>query len=307
MTDFAKIEYQQEIENTRVGGLGGSDAALVLRISNNGLDSLSQTDLKRLAVMLGRRPYQPIAQNAAMKAGHDFEEWIWDYYFEVNRDNWCRECLMPRIFTERFRTFAHADFAHWNKNAVIDKVIECKFSQATTEEVREKYMPQLQWYYMLGVSEVILCHGWGDVEPFKVDKYCIDRIERDNFMIDNLLNGIKILDEALSNGWVPVVCDEVTTDSIPSIVKAAFDDLARISSQKKSLEREEADAKKILAEYMSMTDVSTIRGDGHTLSMTSATTIRSFDSKLFLKEHSDFDVDKYYKTTERKASISYKF
>ena len=53
--------HQQEIENTRVGGFGGSDAALFLRIAKKGgVEDLSNTDLYRIAVAMGISPYVPI-------------------------------------------------------------------------------------------------------------------------------------------------------------------------------------------------------------------------------------------------------
>ena len=42
-------KHQQEIETTRVGGFGGSDAALFLRIAKKGgVEGLSNTDLYRM-------------------------------------------------------------------------------------------------------------------------------------------------------------------------------------------------------------------------------------------------------------------
>ena len=49
----AKKAHEEEIKTSRVGGLGGSDAAMVLKIGRNGLQALSNTDVKRLRVMLG--------------------------------------------------------------------------------------------------------------------------------------------------------------------------------------------------------------------------------------------------------------
>ena len=40
--------HAEEIKQTRIGGLGGSDAAMVLRIGQRGLSALTATDTKRL-------------------------------------------------------------------------------------------------------------------------------------------------------------------------------------------------------------------------------------------------------------------
>ena len=39
--------HEQEIATSRVGGLGGSDAALVYKIGRSGIEGLSNTDKKR--------------------------------------------------------------------------------------------------------------------------------------------------------------------------------------------------------------------------------------------------------------------
>ena len=51
--DATAKAHAQEIANTRKGGLGGSDAAMVLRIAERGLAGLTATDTRRLCVMIG--------------------------------------------------------------------------------------------------------------------------------------------------------------------------------------------------------------------------------------------------------------
>ena len=56
-----EIKHQQEIQSTRVGGFGGSDAAMFLRIAKKGgVEGLSNTDLYRIAVAMGIKPYVPV-------------------------------------------------------------------------------------------------------------------------------------------------------------------------------------------------------------------------------------------------------
>ena len=67
--------HQQEIENTRVGGFGGSDAAMFLRIAKKGgVEDLSNTDLYRIAVAMGIKPYVPVSPTEAMQNGHIIED-----------------------------------------------------------------------------------------------------------------------------------------------------------------------------------------------------------------------------------------
>ena len=68
--------HQQEIEQSRVGGFGGSDAKMFYKIGLNGLSALSNTDKMRIRVAKGIDEYKPVMQTEAMQKGHDFEDWF---------------------------------------------------------------------------------------------------------------------------------------------------------------------------------------------------------------------------------------
>ena len=75
MKELEQQQHQMEIETSRVGGFGGSDAALFLRIAKKGgVEGLSNTDLYRIAVAMGIKPYVPVSPTEAMQNGHIFED-----------------------------------------------------------------------------------------------------------------------------------------------------------------------------------------------------------------------------------------
>ena len=49
------MKHQQEIESTRRGGFGGSDAKMIYKIGLKGIESLNNTDKIRIAVAKGLR------------------------------------------------------------------------------------------------------------------------------------------------------------------------------------------------------------------------------------------------------------
>ena len=111
MKELEQQQHQQEIETSRVGGFGGSDAALFLRIAKKGgVEGLSNTDLYRIAVAQGIKPYAPVPVTEAMNNGHIFE----DSYARMLKDsgvNFDREVkLVAECQPENFHIFAHADF-----------------------------------------------------------------------------------------------------------------------------------------------------------------------------------------------------
>lgn len=190
----AKQSHAEEIKTSRVGGLGGSDAAMVLKIGRNGLQSLCNTDVKRLRVMLGLDEPCNFGGNAATEAGHAFEDYIEERLKMIFPIGYIREAKMIGEYYGNFNTFAHADFLTESK-----KVIECKFVQDTTNNVLAKYYAQLQWYYYLGADCVTLCHGVGHVEPFEVIDYTFLDVPRDEQTIEVIRNGLRLIDEYCSN------------------------------------------------------------------------------------------------------------
>ena len=297
-------QHAQEIQQTRIGGLGGSDAALILKIGQSGLAALTATDHKRLAVMLGKTELETWAGNAFTNAGHLFEDWA-ESNLTWGKFGYEREKVLSNALARNFKVFAHADF-------VTDEgetVIECKFAQKDTEKVINEYWAQLQWYYMLGAQHVVLFHGVGTADPFEVEETFTRSINRDQQTIEILLAGISTLDKALSDGWLPDVADKVTTEDVPEIVQKAFFEMQSIKEQQKTLAEAEKTAKKTLLEYLEAFNLSGIvstYGSKHQIIYTKASVARTFDVEKFAKAHPEIDLTPFYKETKRASSISFK-
>lgn len=179
------------IAESRVGGLGGSDAAMVRKAATS---RLTDTDIKRLLVMVGRMPYQGFAGNAATRAGYKFEEEVAEWFHSVKMQTEAEHELTAPL-SQYFKTFAHADFWHEQTGTVY----ECKYSQKPTPEVIRHYYAQLQWYYLLGAKTVKLVHGTGSVEPFNVESLDFIKIERDEDCINELREGLKNIEEYINS------------------------------------------------------------------------------------------------------------
>lgn len=291
---FDSVQHNNEIINSRVGGLGGSDASMVAKVGRNGLSSLSNTDLKRLAVMLGQIEYVPFTGNDATKAGHMFEDWL-----SVLTPQYKREERLEAELTTKFKTFAHADFY------LDGEVLEAKYVQASTEEVKVKYYAQLQWYYLLGARSVTLFHGDGDINPFNVNQLNRMPIERDEAFIEILKCGIRLLSEFVedfhyleASAEVEAMEGDITT-TIANLVEAK----AKIDHYTKLYNDFKADIEK----FMEDNGLNAINGDNYTISKGKAVTSYSFDAKAFLKAHPEYDKDTYYKATNKKGAFSIKF
>ena len=190
------IQHQAEIERTRVGGFGGSDAKMFYKIGLKGLSALSNSDKKRIRVAKCIDEYKPIFQTEAMRKGHEFEDWCWENYLIASgREFYQREFKICSPEAINFDVFAHADL--YDKQLKI--VQELKFLQdPDISNVEDQYMAQLQWYYMLGVKTVAIVVGDSNDYDLMQDRYPwinVDSktVERDllivPFGIETVLNG----------------------------------------------------------------------------------------------------------------------
>ena len=301
--------HQQEIETSRVGGFGGSDAALFLRIAKKGgVEVLSNTDLYRIAVAMGIKPYAPVPVTEAMQNGHIFE----DSYARMLKDsgvNFDREVkIMPhKLQMQNFAIFAHADFIINGKTHNPAKkfviVHECKFiadEEKTADDIAETYKAQLQWYYMLGVEYVDLIRGYGDPTHPSTQNLVIDK---DEDIIDALKLGIQILDDAIEHGWVPEIEEEYAA-AMSEKMQNIIADYERLKFEKSAIDEKLDELQKQIIEYMAIGNVAKINGTLGTISRTADSVVESFDSKKFEKENPDV-YKQYIKKSTRKGSIRY--
>ena len=303
-----KNQHQQEIESTRVGGFGGSDAAMFLRIAKKGgVEGLSNTDLYRIAVAMGIKPYAPVSPTEAMQNGHIFE----DSYARMLKDSgkpFEREIkLIAECQPANFHIFAHADFVFnekvYKKKEKIVLVHECKFiadEEKSAYDVAETYKAQLQWYYLLGAEYVDLIRGYGDPEHPNTQRIEIDEDEN---IIDELKLGIRLLDEAISDGWVPEIEEEFAC-AMSEKMQNIIHDYETLKFQKSAIDQKLEELQNQIVEYMTIGNVAKINASLGTISRTADSVVESFDSKKFEKENPDV-YKQYIKKSTRKGSLRY--
>ena len=301
-------KHQQEIESTRVGGFGGSDAAMFLRIAKKGgVEGLSNTDLYRIAVAMGIKPYVPVPVTEAMQNGHIFED-SYARYLDAQGKPYEREVkLVAKKQPKNFHIFAHADFTfdgkvYKTKDTFIF-VHECKFiadESKTTEDVAKTYEAQLQWYYMLGVEFVDLIRGYGDPQHPKME---IFEVDEDENIIDNLKLGIRLLDEAIESGWVPEIEEEFAS-AMSEKMQNIISDYERLKFEKNAIDEKLDELQKQIVEYMTIGNVAKINTTLGTISRTADSVVESFDSAKFKKENAEL-YNQYLKKSTRKGSLRY--
>lgn len=163
--------HDAEIRQSRIGRLGGSDAAWLLSLNDL---QVPRTTMQRIRVLLGLDEPQ-VFETPYTNAGHMFEDYAEQKILPIEHKpkdgaNISREVLLGKKRPFRFfRVQAHADFM-----TDTGTVYECKYvTKKNTQQVMQQYMAQLQWYYWMGARRVYLIHGRGCADPFYVLQHTI--------------------------------------------------------------------------------------------------------------------------------------
>ena len=208
MKDFDKLTYAQqhakEIQSSRFGWLGGSDAKMLLDVylKRRTFDTMSNTQRSRFEVLMGwQQPRVGELDTPAVRGGHAFEDYMQDKITGLKNAQGVpgtleRERFLMGAQYNYFGTMAHADYTIGNN------VFELKYIYNTpTDKVAQRYECQLQWYYMLGAESVVLVHGEGCSEPFQCFRMHEWYIPRDEGLIAALREACEwadyVIDEAV--------------------------------------------------------------------------------------------------------------
>lgn len=299
------MRNNEELRRSHANGFGGSDAKMFAKIGHVGIGALSTTEKKRILVALGKMEAADFGGNVYTEAGHLFEEWCEQHGLTVGCE---REKYIERNgMAVNFKTFAHADFYDeaFDTNKVKQhSVYECKYSQDTTDKVHDDYYEQLQWYYLMGATRVVLIHGWGNVLPFEPSDYCAVEIERDDVFLKWLTDGIRILDEAVTQGlFDDYGTKDVTVSEMDEDTAVACQRLGQAMVQLKEMEKLADEYKATLLTWMEQHGVLNIKGEGFTVSYVSPTQRKTFDTKKAQADFPSLKDDQYYKTSAVKSSV----
>lgn len=290
-------KHDFEVRASRALGFGGSDAAMVLAIGNKIAEGqpLTTTMKRRLRVIAGLDPIPEAESTEDMEMGHAFEDCVaktFRGFPEIEREH-----LMEGREYRHFKCFAHADFLNTKTGAVT----ECKWTRALTfDKVRERYMAQLQWYYMLGASSVVL-RGRVDAMGMCVDHNEV--IPEDNTITEALEWSLDKIDEC----WdaLDLRITEASGNELPPEIVAAIRD-CKISKQKiESLQKHYDEQAAIIREWMGNNGMSKISSDNATVTYTPAGSSSRFDSAGLKKAYPKI-WEMFNKKGEKKEYITFK-
>lgn len=302
MTTASKKElkqaHQQEIEQSRVGGFGGSDAKMFYKIGLNGLSALSNTDKMRIRVAKGIDEYKPIMQTEAMQKGHDFEDWWEDWFGGAFRDFKREYRVEPDAkLAVNFDVFAHADFYGMKDKWAIE--LKCV---SNVDTVQDDYMAQLQWYFMLGCRAVGLVVCDSKAENFDDGLQDNTGVYADEYYIETLRHGIKLLDDNWDALDLKIGDEWDESDLFPS-EQREVQLMTSWLQQIKSMEAKIEESKAKLLDMMTKSGVKSIKSDAYNITVVPPGTTSRFDKKKLFKDHPEINEADYTATSERKAYL----
>ena len=296
-----EINHNEEIRATRVGGFGGSDAAMVLSIAKavESGEKLTTTQKHRLNQLKGIEQV-PQFSNADTEAGHLFEDEVDAALY----GEWLREKVMydhKGDLYENFRVFAHADFIL----PATASVKECKWTRTLNlDGLRERYQPQLQWYYMLGAHAVSLCYCIVNAESGEEERGCVD-VPRDDEMIYNLRAALRLIDTRF--GDLDTEITELDDTDIPDNIRQEILIMRELTQKIKGLEEARDQHRASVQEWMESKKATKAAGWWGSVTYTAASERKDFDKKAFGKDHPDLMAAYSNKTTKKAAYITAKF
>ena len=290
--------HQQEIEKSRVGGFGGSDARMFYKIGLNGLSALSNTDKMRIRVAKGIDEYKPIPQTEAMQKGHDFEDWFAEEFKDSIKESIREYRIEPDVkLAINFNVFAHADFFIIKNKWVAE--LKCV---SNIDTVQDDYMAQLQWYFMLGCRAVGMVVCDSKAESFEDGLQDLIKIKQNENYIETLRHGIKLLDDNWDALDLKIGDEWDESDLFPSEQKEV-QLMTSYLQQIKAMEAQIEDSKAKLLEMMTESGVKSIKSESYNITVVPDGTTSRFDKKKLLADHPEINEADYTAISDRKAYL----
>lgn len=321
-------DYKQDIENTRKGCLGGSDAKMLAQIAQTGI--IPNSAHKRLAVCKGLIENENIT-TPAMRYGDYIENCVFSG-LKQSDDRWqSNPCLVSKKYSRKnCKLIDHVDYYLEDESKHLITIGECKASKHQFRDVRKEYEPQLIHHYLLG-SEVakqkgkdwkvrlLLCHynteGIDLEQPFEFDPNRLTvrpvNIGKFDAYAPELARAMDIVDSFLETYTYYSEDDTIPYEYLPVAVKEQFDNITKALVEIKEREQKVKDFKAKLYNFFKEQNIKSIKNPDWSVTRVDPTESTTFDAKAFAEDYAKqhplkFKKAKaaYTKTTKKSGYIN---
>lgn len=315
--------YKDEIQKTRVGCVGSSDARILAQIAS--LESVPKSAYKRLAVVKGLIPHTEIPKTAAIKAGDEMEMLIYNYMKSQDPRYESNPLWVSKKYSRsNVKLISHPDLVLVDGGTKTINVYEVKTTKYNVDATRKTYIDQLYVHNVIGKEKaaefgkdwnvrVFLVHYDTDgldltqgVE-FDESRLSVHRIRFSSACFD-VDKAMTIVNDFLETFTEYYDGEEIDANLLPSTVKTQFDDVAAMLVEIKERETKVEEFKKRLYDFMVEKNIKSIKNDVFTISCVAPTVSKSFDAKRYVEDlvkqfprKSKKIIAKYTKETKRKG------
>lgn len=303
------MENKNEIINTRVGGLGSSDAKMVVGIAER--ETLNYADKERIAVMLGLAEKRQITSKA-IELGNIIEDAVFEVFKTQFGENIASNPRYTMELNLDYRVSNHIDFEISSDSELI--WIEHKSTIHGIDQALEDYKYQLAWHAMLGQEKalnegkkfkLLLSHydtnGWDN--EFNADKLSIVEVTPNTHLIDKICKGLLIINEQIPTfEWHEGI---LHASSLPAEINDKCEMMAEHLRKIKEMTEQVDNFKSKMCELMVANNVKSIVTDAFTITLVEQSVSTTFDKAKFTKEHPEM-VAQYEKKSIRKPYVNIK-
>ena len=324
-----EFDYKQDIIQTRVGHLGGSDAKMIQSVAEAG--KIPQSAMKRLAVCKGLVE-QPQFTNPAIEFGNYVESMVFESLHSQDERWQSNPCLVSTKYSRpNCKVIDHVDFFLQDDEKKVLILGECKATHSTYEQTHDEYKWQLLHHYLLGCErakelggykvKVMLCHYLTDgidlTQPFEFDpsRLTVKQLRNMDKLSKsyNLAEPMDIIDNFLET-FTEYYEDEVDGNLLPEKVKSEFDQVTTFLTEIKEREKKVDDFKKKLTEFMVSKGIKGIKTDAWAITLVNESESVSVDYKAIFANEIESKKPRvanklkkqYKKVTKKKAYVMIK-
>lgn len=317
--------YKIDIQNTRVGCLGSSDAAMLRMIDSLGV--VPPSFYQRMAVLKGFIPNEEIPQTNAIKFGDETEIQIFEHLHSMDERYVSNPCwVSERYSRSNVSCISHPDIVLKDDDAMMLNIYEVKTSKHSTEELAHEYKAQLYHHFLLG-KEKAVSYGW----KWKVNVYLVhyntdgldlseaqefdpSRIEMKKMRFSippfNMVNAMNIVNEFLEKFESYYPEENVDANLLPANIYKQFDEMCTALDEIKRLTEGVDTFKAKLFEFMSEKGIKSIKNERFGITRIDPCESVSFDYKRYLDDYAKKYprkakklVSDYKKVVKRKGSV----
>ena len=320
--------HKEDVINTRVGCLGGSDAKMLAQIDN--LGCIPSSAYKRLAVCKGLVQHESMT-NRAMEYGDFVEQRVFELLSKGDEEHYqSNPCWVSEKYSRKnVKCIDHVDVTCVDEGNKTIYIWEVKASKHATNVVRQEYKAQLYHHTLFGREKcselgrkwrckVYLAHyntdGIDLEQDFTFDETRLKIQEvKFNCRLFDMDNAMDLVDNFLETFDFYSENEIIIAQYLPEKIQSQFSSIANVMREIKAKEERINEFKKKLYEFMLEKGIKSVSGEDYTFSVVMPTQTTSFDAKAYLTEMDEKHPrvakklrEQYKKTTNKNGYLTIK-